>query len=148
MIIINLSSTFLKKIDFFQLFFRFFSIFFIENKTMTSFLKNLETLLNQKSGITQKDICIAANLDKSAYNMWKKGSLPKVDAAFKIAQFLGTSVEFLMTGEDPQGITSDEIQLVCKWRLIGAESRRTALLIIDDAYEKAVAAQKEKKGTA
>lgn len=135
-----------KKLIFFN-FFQFFLIFSIENKNMTYFFKNLEILL-RKSGITQKDICTAANLDKSAYNMWKKGSLPKVDAAFKIARFLGTSVEFLMTGEDPQGITSDEVQLVCKWRLIGAESRRTALLIIDDAYEKAVAAQKEKKGTA
>lgn len=115
---------------------------------MTIFFKNLDNFLKKNPKITQKDICEAANLDKSAYNIWRKGSLPKVDAALKIAQFLDTSVEFLMTGEHPQGITSEEIQLVNKWRLIGDDSRRTALLIIDDAYARAIAAQKEKKDIA
>ena len=114
---------------------------------MSDFLKNLTKLMS-KNGVTQRKVCEICGFTEASFWAWKKGSLPKVDAAFKIARFLGTSVEFLMTGEDPQGITSDEIQLVCKWRLIGAESRRTALLIIDDAYEQAVAAQKEKKGTA
>lgn len=113
-------------------------------KNNENFWERLQSLLIEKK-INSKQLGIAIGVQGASITGWKNGSYPRADTAVKIAQFLGTSVEFLMTGEDPQGITSDEIQLVCKWRLIGAESRRTALLIIDDAYEKAVAAQKKKK---
>ncbi len=114
---------------------------------MRNFLENLTEIM-QKKGITQRKICEICGFTESSFWAWKKGSLPKVDAAFKIAQFLDTSVEFLMTGKDPQGIKSDELRLINKWRLIGDDSRRTALLIIDDAYERAIASLKEKKGIA
>lgn len=121
--------------------------FYTEIVNMYKFLDNLTEIMSKKN-VTQRKICEICGFTESSFWAWKKGSLPKVDAALKIAQFLGTSVEFLMTGEHPQGITSEEIQLVNKWRLIGDDSRRTALLIIDDAYNRAIAAQKEKKDIA
>jgi hypothetical protein len=43
---------------------------------------------------------------------WKtRNNIPSADTAIKIAHFLGVSVEWLITGEDPDGLSEDERSL-------------------------------------
>lgn len=44
--------------------------------------------------------------ESSAYNIWKKPIKyhPRADIVFKIAEALGTSAEYLMTGRNPEEI--------------------------------------------
>ncbi|MCM1222045.1 MAG: helix-turn-helix domain-containing protein, partial [Lachnospiraceae bacterium] len=118
-------------------------------RNMTVFFKNLDDFLKKNPKIKQKDICEAANLDKSAYNIWKKGSLPKVDTALKIAQFLGTSVEWLVTGRDAvsETFSREEVELVRRWRAIKDDDRQTVALLLNTFYDKTQTALEKKEGT-
>jgi len=47
------------------------------------------------------DICKATGIPASTFSDWKKGkSKPGPDKLLKIAEFLGVSVKFLMTGQE------------------------------------------------
>ena len=45
----------------------------------------------------------------SYYSLKKAGNLPRADEALKIAQALGTSIEYLMTGIEPENTVKDFI---------------------------------------
>lgn len=49
------------------------------------------------------DVCRATGLPSSLFSEWKKGkSNPKVDKLQKIADYFGVTVEYLMTGQEPE----------------------------------------------
>ena len=55
--------------------------------------------LRDKEGLKDADIAKALNITKSTFSDWKKGkSRPNVEKMVRIAAFLGTSVEYIMTG--------------------------------------------------
>ena len=67
---------------------------------MTEFAKVLNSLLDEK-GLKKSDLSRELNLpDQTVRNWFGRESLPGVDAALKVAKFLGVSVEYLMTGKD------------------------------------------------
>ena len=79
---------------------------------MDNFFSRIDELLSKK-GITQK--ALAENLGLSSsqiYANWKKrNSIPSADIAVKIADFLRTSVEYLVTGkEQPKDKQADKQQ--------------------------------------
>jgi transcriptional regulator with XRE-family HTH domain len=56
-------------------------------------------------GTTIEAAAHAAGLSRDSYNAYKrKGNLPRADQAVAIARELGTSVEYLVTGEEPDTI--------------------------------------------
>lgn len=57
--------------------------------------------LLQKHGLTNYKVSKATGIAQSVLSSWKKGvSIPKTDKMQKIADLLGVSVEYLMTGKD------------------------------------------------
>lgn len=59
-------------------------------------------LLEQK-GLKAADVCRATGIKSPVFSEWKKGkSKPNTEKMIKIANFLGVSVEYLMTGNDAQ----------------------------------------------
>lgn len=49
------------------------------------------------------DVCKGTGLPSSLFSEWKKGkSTPKVDKLQKIADFFGVSLDYLMTGKEPE----------------------------------------------
>jgi hypothetical protein len=67
-----------------------------------------------------------AGLSLASYNAYRRHkNLPRADEALKIAQTLGTTVEYLITGNNPEPSTSDktlvEIQSLLDehWRKLG-----------------------------
>ena len=62
--------------------------------------------LLDKRGLKAFDVSKATGISSSTLTDWKKGrSVPKQDKMQKIAEFLGVSLEYLMTGEDKSDIS-------------------------------------------
>lgn len=68
---------------------------------MLGFYERIEKLIKQKN-ISQKDLSVYLELSTpQIFANWKqRGSIPPADTAVKIADFLDTSVEFLVTGQE------------------------------------------------
>lgn len=57
--------------------------------------------LRDDQGSKDADVVKATGITKSTFSDWKSGrSKPKQDKLQKIADFLGVSVDYLMTGEE------------------------------------------------
>lgn len=55
-----------------------------------------------KKGVRTSDVAKATGINPTVFSEWKKGkSSPKSDKLQKIADFFGVSMEYLMTGQDP-----------------------------------------------
>lgn len=64
-------------------------------------------LLEQRN-LKAADVCRGTGLPSSLFSEWKRGkSTPKADKMKKIADFFEVSVEFLMTGENPNSKATD-----------------------------------------
>ena len=62
--------------------------------------------LLDKRGLKAFDVSKATGISSSTLTDWKKGrSVPKQDKMQKIAEFLGVSLEYLMTGEDKSDLS-------------------------------------------
>lgn len=61
-----------------------------------------DDLLKSKN-MTAADITRMTGISSTVFSEWKKGkSVPKTDKLILIAKALGTTVEYLMTGEKPE----------------------------------------------
>lgn len=59
-------------------------------------------ILRDSKKIKDSDVAKATTITPSTFSDWKKGkSTPNADKLVKIARFLDTTVEYLVTGEDP-----------------------------------------------
>ena len=69
---------------------------------MTMYAETLTFLLEQK-GIKKADLSRELGMpDQTVRNWFSRDSLPVVDVAMKVAKFFGVSVEYLLTGKDPE----------------------------------------------
>lgn len=59
--------------------------------------------LRDKAGLKDVDVARKLGLHSAFFSEWKRGkSTPKYDKLKAIADFFGVSVEYLMTGEEPE----------------------------------------------
>lgn len=66
-----------------------------------AFIERLERLLEDK-GIPQKELAEKVGISPNGISTWKiTGALPRADIAVKIADILGVTVEYLITGNIP-----------------------------------------------
>lgn len=65
--------------------------------------------LLDKKGLKNADVARATGISNMTLSDWKNGkSTPKQDKLMKIAEFLGVSLEYLMTGGEKQGYYLNE----------------------------------------
>jgi transcriptional regulator with XRE-family HTH domain len=58
--------------------------------------------IRQNKNITQKELADSIEIPFRTFQGWlSKGTLPDAISAYRIAQILGVSVEYLVTGVDP-----------------------------------------------
>jgi transcriptional regulator with XRE-family HTH domain len=82
----------------------------------------------------KKRQALASDLGFSAANIakWKtQGSVPSSDAAVAIADYLGVSVRWLLTGKDEQGLDRDEWNLLVKYRSLDDQGRYEVRALLD-----------------
>lgn len=61
--------------------------------------------LCSEKGVSANKACIEIGLARTAVAKWKKGSIPNSDTLFKIADYFGVSVDYLLGNETKK--TSD-----------------------------------------
>ena len=94
--------------------------------------------LLKKRGKRPSDLTDATGISSTVFSEWKSGkSQPKVDKLVKIARYLGTSVEYLVTGEtsDPLPeivLSSDEEKLLEDYRKLNRTGKEKAADYISD----------------
>lgn len=79
---------------------------------MTSLYEIFAKLLVEK-GLKAADVTRATGIKSPVFSEWKKGkSKPNTDKMLKIADFLGVSVEYLMTGKKEESV--NEVTLTAR----------------------------------
>jgi len=75
-------------------------------------------------GLSRKDVALAGGLKSSqSLTDWSKGSIPQADTAVYIADRLGVSVRWLLTGEEESGLNLDERNLVIKYQSLDEQGQ-------------------------
>lgn len=65
--------------------------------------------LCEEKGLKPSEVAKGTGLYQTLFSEWKKGkSNPNTDKMIKIANFLGVSVEYLMTGKDKTDISDNK----------------------------------------
>jgi transcriptional regulator with XRE-family HTH domain len=66
-----------------------------------------------------------------AITHWKRdGVIPSVETMMKAADYLGCSLRWLLTGEDPGGLSLDERDLLDSYRQLDGDDQREVVSII------------------
>ena len=74
-------------------------------------------------------------------NWGKRGTIPSADIAVRIAQYLGTTVEWLVTGTDSSGFSDNERELIQMWRDLSGDTQS----FLFDSIRQAAQKKSEKK---
>ena len=73
------------------------------------FYGRIRQLAKKKKHPSLQEFIFSIGLNQDSYYSLKKaGNLPRADEAIKIAQALGTTVEYLVIGSDPKPLSADE----------------------------------------
>ena len=110
------------------------------------FIKRIDSLLaSKKKG--RKDLIEAIGVNHGAISSWdRRGTVPAADVALKLADYLGVSVRWLVTGEDDRGYTQSEQNLVVKYRCLTDQGQYEVNALLD-AKLKVLGENSEKIGT-
>lgn len=87
--------------------------------------EKFEELLGIK-GYTAADVTRLTGISSTVFSEWKKGkSTPKTDKLILIARCLGTTVEYLMTGEKPEipGFEPEHLELIELYSKLNKEQK-------------------------
>lgn len=92
-------------------------------------------------GKRPSDVTEATGISSTVFSEWKSGkSQPKVDKLVKIARYLGTTVEYLVTGETseplpPVMLSEEEEGLLAAYRSLNDTGKNKAAEYIRDLSE-------------
>jgi hypothetical protein len=72
----------------------------------------------------------------------QRDTIPRADVAFTVADYLGVSLRWLLTGEDEQGLSLDERNVLVKYRMLTGENQRNVQALIDSMLSVLVEGEK------
>ena len=104
------------------------------------FWKNFYTLC-QKNKISANAVCAKLGLSTAAATHWKNGAIPKGDILLKLAQYFNVTIDYLLTGKEPQNqsetdLTDDEIELLSTYRQLPQKGKTMARAYIYNYLER------------
>lgn len=71
-----------------------------EKKTELNTIYERIEYLSRQQKISRKQLCILSGISSKTISLWKTGRIPATKNLLKIANILGTSIEYLLTGEE------------------------------------------------
>ncbi len=87
-------------------------------------VKRIDLKLKEKN-LKRKAAADYAGISTQALTDWnKRGSIPAADTALKIADFLDISVEWLITGKDPEQLSAEERTVIELYRSLPETGKR------------------------
>lgn len=94
-------------------------------------INRIDLILKQKN-LKRLAAAQYANISLQSFTHWSvRGSIPAADTAIKIAEFLGVSVNWLITGKDPDGLSVEDRKLLDQWHEISDEGRKAVQKLLD-----------------
>lgn len=91
----------------------------------------------KKNKISQEKCAAFLNIRRPSLSEWKKdGTIPKADIALKIADFLNTSVRFLVTGKENQGIPAEILEISQKIDKLPESEKKEITILLNAKLEK------------
>lgn len=110
--------------------------------SVSDMMMRVEALLEKKN-LRRADLCRGIGTVDGTVRKWIAGSAPSVETAYKIAQYLGVTVEYLLTGEidgteTPTDaiLTESELKLLDDFRHIPPQEQQTISLMVDAIRQK------------
>jgi len=92
----------------------------------------------KESGLKQKDIVESSGISKAALSNYISGNrVPDTEAIYKISKELGTSIEWILTGEyTNENFSEDEIRIIQAYKNAnsGIKEATRKLLDINEPY--------------
>ena len=111
-------------------------------------VERIDSILKEKN-LKRLALAEFSNISVQTITDWsKRGSIPSADTAVKIAKYLNVSTDWLITGEDPQGLTEEERRLVDDWRELGADARKAVRAVLDTFVAESFEEKKVQAGKA
>lgn len=96
----------------------------------------IDSRLKEKN-LKRKALADACGFNVANVTKWDRySSLPQSDTAYYIAQELGVSVEWLLTGRERDGLTEEERRLLDEWRQLDGRDREDVLGIVEMKLER------------
>ncbi|MCR5623093.1 MAG: helix-turn-helix domain-containing protein [Treponema sp.] len=91
----------------------------------------------KEKNLKRKALAEACGFNVANVTKWDRyGSLPTADTAYLIAQELGVSVEWLLTGRERDGLSAEERRLLDGWRQLDGRDREDVLGIVEMKLER------------
>ncbi len=110
------------------------------------FMDRVEKILKDKR-LTQKELAEDLGLRRPTLSDWKKnGAVPAADICLRIAEYLGVSVEWLVTGKEAV-LTSEEKTLLKQWKILSPEQKDTLCTLLNK-WESEYLAREKKESNA
>lgn len=94
-----------------------------------------------------KEYTLYCGIPSSTISNWKtRNSSPKISDIVKVAQYKNVSIEWLITGHDPEGLTEEDRNLLNMYHLLDGRDREDVLGIMEGKLSRSMSRQGE--GTA
>lgn len=97
-----------------------------------TFYERLDKLLKEKH-LTKTALADTLDIRRQIFAEWKKnGNSPKGEMAKKIAQFLGVTTNYLLSGivEEKNEISDPEMELIKLWRTLSEEKQEALKMLM------------------
>ncbi len=110
----------------------------MENRTNEVFSDRIDFML-KKMNTNKRNCAEILNLKPQSFTDWKKrGTIPAADTVIKLADYLGVSVRWLVTGEEDGdgGLTADERWMLETWRGLSPDQRGTVRAMLEGLERK------------
>lgn len=107
-------------------------------------VERIDKSLHSKA-LTRVQLAPQVGITPATISAWNtRGTIPAADVAIKIADFLGVSVEWLITGHDPDGLTESDRELLNMYHLLDERDKEDVRGIIEGKLERSMSRQGER----
>lgn len=115
---------------FFLMFFIVYSVILCSKggAVMSDFTNRIDALLVERT-LRRVDICRATGISESTIRTWiTRDAMPSAEAAFKVAQYFGVTVEYLLTGQNLEDapqlyLSPEENEIIDIYRSLDKKSK-------------------------
>lgn len=110
------------------------------------FYERLQILCRERR-TTVSHMLKALGLSTGSTGNWKKGQLPKGDVLVKIAEYLDTSIDFIVFGEHGRGLSDEEKRLLQLYEMTPDRAKYKVLCDVERIVDKEIEKFSKEKET-
>ena len=95
-------------------------------------VERIDTLLKERNQTRKDLVSVGAIKSVQTITDWnERGTIPRADTALAIADYLGVTIRWLLTGVDEAGYSLEERNLVIKYRNLDDQGRYEIKALLD-----------------